>query len=226
MTGSLLAHGLFASMDGEIRRHPLAGNGRGIWDDLAAKLDPAEFRPQLAPDIEVREFKLRWGNDYAMIANPRDLLHYKLEPGEIELLRLMDGTRTVKEIVVERFRESGDMELSAVADLVRQLQVGNFLTTRFQDTEAAVRRAMVDVSAARLGAREFAKTQSIEWKDAHRLVDWLYRRVLRWFFIPWVVVVSTAAAIIGLALFWASIDRVATRSRGSLPPPSPCCCSR
>ena len=116
-----------------------------------------------------------WGNDYAMIANPRDLLHYKLEPGEMELLPLMDGTRTVKEIVVERFRESGDMELSAVADLVRQLQVGNFLTTRFQDVDAAVRRAMVDVSAARLRAREFAKTQSIDWKDAHRLVDWFYR---------------------------------------------------
>jgi CRP-like cAMP-binding protein/Zn-dependent protease len=202
MTGSRLAQGLFASVDREIRRHKAPGDGRGVWDELAAKLDPAEFRPQLAPDIEVREFKLKWGNDYAMIANPRDLLHYKLEPGEMELLPLMDGTRTVKEIVVERFRESGDIELSAVADLVRQLQVGNFLTTRFQDTDAAVRRAMVDVSAARVRAREFAKTQSIDWKDAHRLVDWFYRRLLRWFFIPWVAVIAAAAAVIGFALFW------------------------
>jgi putative peptide zinc metalloprotease protein len=202
MTGSRLAQGLFASVEGEIRRHEAAREGRGIWDELAAKLDPAEFRPQLAPDIEVREFKLRWGNDYAMIANPRDLLHYKLEPGEMELLPLMDGTRTVKEIVVERFRDSGDMELSAVADLVRQLQVGNFLTTRYQDVDAAVRRGMVDVGAARLRAREFAKTQSLEWKDAHRLVDWFYRRLLRWFFIPWVAVLAAAAAVVGFALFW------------------------
>jgi putative peptide zinc metalloprotease protein len=202
MTGSRLAQGLFASVDREIRRHEAAREGRGIWDELAAKLDPAEFRPQLAPDIEVREFKLRWGNDYAMIANPRDLLHYKLEPGEMELLPLMDGTRTVKEIVVERFRDSGDMELSAVADLVRQLQVGNFLTTRYQDVDAAVRRGMVDVGAARLRAREFAKTQSLEWKDAHRLVDWFYRRLLRWFFIPWVAALAAAAAVVGFALFW------------------------
>jgi putative peptide zinc metalloprotease protein len=202
MSGSHLAHGVFASVDREIRRQEVVEDGRGIWDELAAKLDPAEFRPELAPDIEVREFKLRWGNDYAMIANPRDLLHYKLEPGEMELLPLMDGTRTVKEIVVERFRESGDIELSAVADLVRQLQVGNFLTTRFQDVDAAVRRAMVDVSAARLRAREFAKTQSIDWKDAHKLVDWFYRRILRFFFIPWVVVVAAAAAVVGFALFW------------------------
>ena len=45
----------------------------------------------------------------------------------------MDGTRTVKEIVVERFQESGDMELSGVADLVRQLRVGNFLTDHYVD---------------------------------------------------------------------------------------------
>jgi len=202
MRNAMHTRGLFAAVGEEIRRRKVVEDGRGIWDVLAVKLDPGEFRPQLAPDVEVREFKLRWGNDYAMIANPRDLLHYKLEPGEMELLPLMDGTRTVKEIVVERFRESGDIELSAVADLVRQLQVGNFLTTRFQDTETAVRSAMVNVSAARLRMREFAKTQSIDWKDAHRLVEWSYRRLLRWFFIPWVVVVAAAAAVIGFAMFW------------------------
>jgi putative peptide zinc metalloprotease protein len=30
----------------------------------------------------------------------------------------------------------------------------------------------------------------------------LYRRLLRWFFIPWVVVVAAAAAVIGFAMFW------------------------
>ncbi len=42
-------------------------------------VDPTEFRPKLADDIEMKEFQLRWGNDYVMIANPRDLLHYRLE---------------------------------------------------------------------------------------------------------------------------------------------------
>jgi len=97
-------------------------------------LDPAEFRPKLGSDVEVKEFTLRWGNDYAIVANPRDLLHYRLEPGEVEILSLMDGTRTVREIVVERFHESGDLELSGVVDLVRQLRVGNFLETRFAGT--------------------------------------------------------------------------------------------
>src|SRR5207248_1148124 len=70
-----------------------------VWARLSMLVDPAEFRPKLADDIEIKEFKLRWGRDYAMIANPRDLLHYRLDLEEADLLKLMDGTRTVKEIV-------------------------------------------------------------------------------------------------------------------------------
>jgi CRP-like cAMP-binding protein/Zn-dependent protease len=175
---------------------------RNLWEGLAGRVDPAELRPRLAPDVEIKRFSLRWGNDYAMIANPRDLLHYRLEPGEIELLPLMDGTRTVKEIVVERLRQSGDVELPAVADLVRQLRVGNFLETSFLDVEAAVRRAMDPVSAARARAREFAKTLSIEWRGADRLVAWSYRHLLRYFFIPAIGVLALLAASAGGVAFW------------------------
>ena len=43
------------------------------------------FRPRLAADIEVRIFRLRWGNDYAMVANPRRLIHFQLEVWEAQL---------------------------------------------------------------------------------------------------------------------------------------------
>jgi len=38
MRGSRLAQGIFASIDQEISRHEVAEDGRGIWDELAAKL--------------------------------------------------------------------------------------------------------------------------------------------------------------------------------------------
>jgi CRP-like cAMP-binding protein/Zn-dependent protease len=180
---------------------PSDGQG-GFWDDLAEKVDPVEFRPKLAPDVEVKQFSLRWGNDYAIVANPRDLLHYRLEPGEVELLSLMDGSRTVREIVVERFRESGDMELSGVADLVRQLRVGNFLETRFLDSDAIVRRALNPSSTGRRKARQFVRTLSVDWSGAHRMVDWSYRNGLRWFFkrsVAWSV------GLIAIAGFFAFI---------------------
>ncbi|HEV8622784.1 MAG TPA: hypothetical protein VGR33_07830, partial [Actinomycetota bacterium] len=179
---------------------PSDGQG-GFWDDLAERVDPAEFRPKLAPDVEVKRFSLRWGNDYAIVANPRDVLHYRLEPGEVELLSLMDGSRTVREIVVERFRESGDLELSGVIDLVRQLRVGNFLETRFLDSDAIVRRALNPSSAGRRKARQFARTLSVDWSGAHRMVDWFYRNGLRWFFKRSVAVSVGLIAIVGFFAF-------------------------
>lgn len=176
-------------------------DGGGVWDTLSDLVDPAEFRPQLAPDLEVKRFHLKWGNDYAMLANPRDLVHYRLEPWEADLLPLMDGSRTVKDIVVEKFQDSGDMELSGVADLVRQLWVGNFLTVRFTDVDAMVKRAIDPISTRRAKAREFAKTLSIEWKGAHRLVAWFYRHGLKVFFNTWVAWTAGLVALFGFVTF-------------------------
>jgi CRP-like cAMP-binding protein/Zn-dependent protease len=179
------------------RRH---GRPDGLWRRLAAEFDPGSFRPKLARDVEIKEFQLRWGNDYAMIANPRDLLHYRLEPGELETVRLMDGSRTLKEIVVERFRESGELELDGVADLVRQLQEGGFLDPPFIDAYGAVRRAL-DPSKARAKAREFLRTLSVEWSNADRAVRWLYHHGGRLFFTRWVAAFGLTIGVLGFLAF-------------------------
>jgi len=198
---SVPAEGLWSALAARVAETHAERDGHGLWGELAVMVDPAEFRPQLAPDVEVKQFRLRWGNDYAMIANPRDLLHYRLEPGEVELLPLMDGTRSVKDIVIERFQDSGEMELSGVADLVRQLRVGNFLTTPFNDVDSTVRRAMDPVSTARAKTREFVKTLSVDWKGAHGMVAWFYRNGLKWFFHPWIAVVVGLVSLGGFASF-------------------------
>jgi len=136
-----------------------------------------------------------------MIANPRDLLHFRLAASDLGLLELMDGTRTVKEIVIERFEGSGEMELSTVIDLVRSLYRGNFLEQRHVDVPDMVTRAMDPVTERRRKARQFGKTLSIEWEGAHRLVQWLYDHGLRWVFKPAVLVALIAAAIVGLGAF-------------------------
>src|SRR5438552_3324426 len=40
-----------------------------LYEHLSELVDPAEFRPKLADDIEVKVFRLKWGNDYVMVAN-------------------------------------------------------------------------------------------------------------------------------------------------------------
>jgi CRP-like cAMP-binding protein/Zn-dependent protease len=202
MTLSSESRGIYGTLARSIGRAPATeGNGRGLWGRLAVEVDPAESRPKLAPDIEVKEFRLRWGNDYAMIANPRALVHYRLEPGEVPLLPLMDGEHTVKQILVERFRGSGDMELPALADLVEQLRSGGFLAAPYVDVGAAMREAMDPVPTWRRKLREFTKTLSVDWPGAHGMVAWLYRYGLRWFFVPWVAVVAGLAAVGGFVSF-------------------------
>jgi CRP-like cAMP-binding protein/Zn-dependent protease len=114
---------------------------------------------------------------------------------------MMDGTRTVKEIVIERFEGSGEMELSTVIDLVRSLYRGNFLEQRHVDVPGMVERAMDPVTERRRKARQFGRTLSIEWEGAHRLVKWLYDHGLKWVFRPAVLVGLIAAAVVGLGFF-------------------------
>jgi CRP-like cAMP-binding protein len=192
---------LWHSVGQRLKALPAGADLKGVWATLSEIVDPAEFRPQLAPDIELKEFKLRGGNDYAVIANPRDLIHYRLEPAETELVKLMDGSRTVKEIVVERFQESGDLELSGVADLVSILYEGNFLDRRFVDVPGAVKRALNPISVARQKGREFMRTLTIEWQGAHRLVRWLHDHGLKWFFNRWAQILGALVAVSGLVAF-------------------------
>ncbi len=201
MSDPASSRGLWVALADRIAEEPPDEGNEDLWDSLGERIDPAEFRPNLAPDVELKEFKLRWGNDYAMLANPRDLVHYRLEPGEVELLPLMDGTRTVKDIVVERFQGSGDLELSGVADLVRQLNVGNFLERPFVNVEEMVKDALDPATPSQRKTREFVRTLSIEWFGADRLVQWAYRNVLKWFFIPWITGAGVLFAVVGFAAF-------------------------
>ena len=95
-------------LDGGARS--MHGARRGCLRTILDRVDLSRFRPKLADDIEIKRFALRWGNDYAMVANPRAMLYYRLEPWEADMLPLMDGTRTVGEIAVARLEEDGELD--------------------------------------------------------------------------------------------------------------------
>jgi CRP-like cAMP-binding protein/Zn-dependent protease len=175
-----------------------------LWRTLDRLTDPALFRPRLAGDVELKEFRLRWGNDYAMIRNPRDLIHFRLEAAEVPLVRMMDGTRTVKELVVEHLKGSGNLDLDGVIELVQQLNEGGFLDRRYVDAYAAVGWALRP-GALRAKGREFLRTLSIDWSGADPLVRWLYRSGFRWFFAAPAVVLGAMLGVAGLVAFVALV---------------------
>ena len=172
-----------------------------LWDRLSDLLDPTRYRPKLAEYVEIREFPLRWGNDYVMVANTRDLVHYRLPASELPLLRRMDGSRSVKELVLDEFEASGDLDPDAVTDLVRTLYEGNFLDQRYRDVDALVTRALDPVTERRRRARTFAKTLTIEWSDANRVVQWLYDHGLRYAFSKVAIAVEAFVAVVGVVIF-------------------------
>ena len=103
---------------------------------------PARLRPNLGPWVEVKEFAARGGRGYAMVANGRDLVYYRIGLPEAALLPLLDGTRTTAEVLVEHLRTSGELDFAAVAGLVRTLHEGGFLTDAPVDVGAALQRAL------------------------------------------------------------------------------------
>jgi CRP-like cAMP-binding protein/Zn-dependent protease len=177
-----------------------------VWKILSERVDVAKFKPKLAPDIEAKHFEDRAG-PYVMIANPRDLLHYRIDPGDSEILRLMDGNRTIEEIVVQRLEESGEIELSGVADLVLTLYQANFLERPFVDSEAALQRAIDPAPTFRHKLRTFASTLTVELGSPQRLVQALYDAGLRYFFNPIATGIIAATSVAGFVAFLTLVHR-------------------
>jgi CRP-like cAMP-binding protein/Zn-dependent protease len=178
-----------------------AATAAHVYQRLAESLEVADMRPRLRDGCEVKIFRLRWGNDYAMLARDDRELHYRLEVWEAELLPKLDGTRTVGELVVERMEEGGGLDAEPVTDLVLALYTGGFLDPAPIPTDELIADRLDPSSPARKKLKRFGKTLSIDWKGADRLVRFCYRYLLRPFFWWPITVISGVIAIAGLVAF-------------------------
>lgn len=175
--------------------------GPDAYDAVAGHIDLSRIRPRLAADIEVKRFPLRWGNDFAMVANPRAMLYFRLEPWEADLLPLMDGSKTVGEIVVERLEEEGELDAASVAELVQTLELGGFLEPVPAGLGEGLTRALDPLTPAQRKIRTFLKTLSIEWGGADRFVRWWYRTLLWPLYRTAGIVIASVVAVVGLVSF-------------------------
>jgi putative peptide zinc metalloprotease protein len=176
-----------------------------LWSELDGCLDVSRFTPRVADYVEVAHFDPARAESYAIAANRRDLVYYRLTTIEAGYLEAMDGTRTVGELVVDHLRDSGDLDIAGVADLVRLLFQGNFLTDPYIDVAAMVESAVHPRPAWRTKLSEFGKTLSIEWDGAERMVVWLYRTGLRHLFNRVGAVASLLVGLVGVAGFFSVV---------------------
>lgn len=173
----------------------------GLWTQLTAMLDPETFVPMLAEGTEIKNFSMRWGNDYAIVARPDHTLHYELQPWESTLMAQMDGTKTTQELIVDHLQAVGDLDPGAVLGLIVALREGGFLDPARPDVKALVQLHLDRASAGRRKLRDFAKNLRISWSGAERLVEGAYRGGLWLFFRPVMVVLASIVALVGLVAF-------------------------
>ena len=176
-----------------------------VWASLRDSLDPSDLCPKLADDIEIRIFRLRWGNDYAMIANPRALLHYQLEVWEAQLAEQLDGSKTLAELVVARLEEGGDLDANAVTDLVLFLQSAGFLIHQPMDVTTVLAAAVHPPSRGER-LKEIAKTLRLDWREADGHVRWWYKKALWALFKPVGFALSAVFAVGGFIAFLVAIS--------------------
>jgi putative peptide zinc metalloprotease protein len=92
-----------------------------VWAALGRSLSPVEDRPRVAAGLESARYVTRSGAAYVIIHNPAGRAYARLDPREFDLLPLMDGQHSVKELVIAYYQRYGVLALARVAGLVRLL---------------------------------------------------------------------------------------------------------
>jgi len=113
-----------------------------VWTVLQRALLPIHACPRVVTTLEVAPQKMNSGKPYFVLRNTAQNTYLKLEPREYELVALMDGTRTVQQLVVEYFLKSGALAVPRVTGLVQLLATHSFLTEPARDVYAELREKM------------------------------------------------------------------------------------
>jgi putative peptide zinc metalloprotease protein len=171
----------------------------GIWETLRARLDYATFVPRLVPDIERAHLRRRDGGAYTVIKNPHGEdgagRYLRLEPEDVALLDLMDGERTVQDIVIESLQRSGTFVLDRLARLTSALASNGFFgeePPRAYQRLARERAQRDPLTRLALGLKRLIVWDIARWNNAESAVAALYRAGGRLAFTP------IGAAVIGV----------------------------
>lgn len=154
----------------------------GIWETLRERLDYATFVPRLVPDIERAELRRRDGSTYFVLKNPHGErgagLYVPLEPEDLSLVDLMDGERSVQDILVAHLDRHGTFALDRLARLTAALAANGFFgEERPRIYEKLVARRALRDPLTRLSIllRRLIMWDIARWNNADRVVGVVYR---------------------------------------------------
>jgi CRP-like cAMP-binding protein/Zn-dependent protease len=153
-----------------------------IWEILRERLDYGSFIPTPRADIERADLRRRDGSPYTMLKNPHGDSgagrYLRLDPADLQLYMLMDGQRTIQEILVTHLEQAGVFAIDRLARLTATLRVNGFFGEEPPPLyeKLFTRRAMRDpVARASLLLRRLVTWDIARWSNADGVVDRVYR---------------------------------------------------
>lgn len=170
---------------------------------------PIEARPRAVPNIEASHQTTRSGTAYVVIRNPAANTYLKLDPKEFALLPLLDGTRTVKELVVEYYLQNGVLALPRITGLMQLLRSHQFLVAPTLDVDAELAARLKRFDANNLVSRVVRGFLLTEF-SLHNIdtqMEKLYRSVGWIFFTRPAVLIGLALSILGPLIYLEEMAR-------------------
>ena len=153
-----------------------------IWHTPRERLDYASFVPTPRSDIVRSELRRRDGSTYTMFKNPAGDggagSYVRLDPADVALFELMDGRRSVQEILVAQLERSGVFALERLSRLTAALRANGFFGEApppLYEKLRALRARRDPIMRASLLLHRLVLWDIAHWSNAHGFVDRLYR---------------------------------------------------
>ncbi len=146
-----------------------SAGSKGIWDALREHLNPALYRPMRAPEVSAFPLSTRRGQQYYILANRGRSKYLRLAPDDHHLWTLMDGTRSVKDLIFEYFTSFGTLAFDRVAQLVLHLRLERMFADPVLNVFTSVRRI--------LGTRRSRSITSVFWQVVSGQRNFQIRRI-------------------------------------------------
>lgn len=114
-----------------------------VWTEVAAAVDPRLRRPRLRDGVVAGAPERGRHGEHVVLRSPVPGNYLRLAAAERELVELMDGDHTVRELAVEHFLQHRSFALARIHRLVANLHAHAFLTEDPVDTYAEVHRRLL-----------------------------------------------------------------------------------
>ena len=193
------------ALDQRVQKEP---PDEGVWTDLKEKANISNYQPCQAEGMVHERLESQRDGVYYMLNNPHAGTYLKLDERDFYIWSLMDGSRSIKQLVVAYFSEFGSIAFGRVNDLVAQFRAASFLSDPpvgvYAQLNAKLRRRTLSYWGERVWRMFLQKELAISGIDG--ILTKLYRYAFWVFYIRPALALYPAIVGVGLALFFYTVQ--------------------